>query len=425
MRATIEAGVPITYKYGMPGPDRTLRGRFTIAACSYFYSPRLRVGSAQLGCPGYAPELGIVIGIHASFKDLPHPGQRLIGGRAGLACAHDESRKRRPVSNGANHACCSTGDIMPSLIIRHVTTYRYRRPVAFGEHRIMFRPRDSHDQKVVEADLHISQKPGSLRFIRDAFGNHVGIARFTGRARELCFKSTVRLEHSPLAASDLDLEDAPRTFPVDYSADEMPDLAHYIERHHPDPGNEVGRWARQFLPPNGSVGVFELLTRLSQGINQGLLYRRREAKGIQLPEETLRLGHGSCRDFAMLMIESARALGFAARFVSGYLAVPLGDPEEPASGPPCGSTHAWAQIYLPSTGWIDFDPTRGSAGTIGLVAVAVVRDPRHATPLHGTFIGLPSDHLAMEVHVNVASDTPAAVYAIPQRVPRRQFGRAG
>ena len=74
----------------------------------------------------------------------------------------------------------------------------------------MFRPRDSHDQKVVEADLHISQKPGSLRFIRDAFGNHVGIARFTGRARELCFKSTVRLEHSPLAASDLDLEDAPR-----------------------------------------------------------------------------------------------------------------------------------------------------------------------------------------------------------------------
>jgi transglutaminase-like putative cysteine protease len=300
---------------------------------------------------------------------------------------------------------------MPSLIIRHITTYRYRRPVAFGEHRIMFRPRDSHDQKVVEADLHISPEPRSLQFVQDAFGNHVGIARFTGRAKELCFKSTLRLEHSPLDAPDFELEDAQRTFPVNYSGDEIPDLAHYIERHQPDPGDEVGLWARQFLSPNGSTGVFEFLIRLSQGINQGLLYRRREAKGIQLPVETLRLGHGSCRDFAMLMIESARAFGFAARFVSGYLAVPQTDPEEPASSPARGSTHAWAQIYLPNTGWIDFDPTRGSVGAVGLVTVAVVRDPRHATPLHGTFVGLPSDHIAMEVQVNIAFDTPTAVDA--------------
>jgi transglutaminase-like putative cysteine protease len=300
---------------------------------------------------------------------------------------------------------------MPSLIIRHITTYRYRRPVAFGEHRMMFRPRDSHDQKVVEADLHISPEPRSLRSIQDAFGNHVGIARFTGRAKELCFKSTVRLEHSPLGASDFALEDGPRTLPANYTADEIPDLAHYIERHQPDPSDEVGHWARQFLSPNGSTGVFEFLIRLSQGINQGLLYRRREAKGIQLPVETLRLGHGSCRDFAMLMIESARAFGFAARFVSGYLAVAPDDPEEPASSPARGSTHAWAQIYLPNTGWIDFDPTRGSVGAPGLVAVAMVRDPRHATPLHGTFIGLPSDPIAMEVQVNIAFATPTAVDA--------------
>jgi hypothetical protein len=74
------------------------------------------------------------------------------------------------------------------------------------------------------------------------------------------------------------------------------------------------------------------------------------------PVETLRLGHGSCRDFAMLMIEAARALGFAARFASGYLAVPLDNPHEPTSGSARGSTHAWAQIYLLGTGWIDFDP---------------------------------------------------------------------
>jgi hypothetical protein len=122
-------------------------------------------------------------------------------------------------------------------------------PVAFGEHRMMLRPRDSHDQRVIEARLEITPEPTSLRLVQDAFGNHVGIARFSGRSRELCFESTVCLEHSPLHAADLDLEDAARTFPVVYSADEMPDLAYCMERHQSDPRNEVGRWARQFLPP--------------------------------------------------------------------------------------------------------------------------------------------------------------------------------
>ena len=307
---------------------------------------------------------------------------------------------------------------MPTLTVRHVTTYRYRRPVAFGEHRMMLRPRDSHDQKVIEASLEISPQPTSLRLVQDAFGNHVGIARFSGWSRELWFESVVRLEHAFSDVANLDIEDDAGTFPFHYSADEMPDLARCIERHQPDPGNEVGRWARQFLPTGATIGTFELLTRLARGINQGFRYRRREAKGIQPAAETLRIGHGSCRDFAMLMIEAARSLGFAARFVSGYLAVPLDDPEEPMSGSAQGSTHAWAQVYLPGTGWIDFDPTRGSAGKIGLVAVAVVRDPHHAIPLHGTFIGLPSDHLGMEVRVSVTSGTPEAVRASSPDAPR-------
>jgi transglutaminase-like putative cysteine protease len=313
---------------------------------------------------------------------------------------------------------------MSTLTIRHVTTYRYRRPVAFGEHRMMFRPRDSHDQRVIEASLEISPEPTSLHFVQDAFGNHVGIARFSGRARELWFESIVRLEHSPSHSAGPDLEGDARIFPFDYGADEMPDLARCIERHQPDPEDEVGRWARQFLPPDGSIGTFELLTRLSQGINHGFRYRRRETKGIQQPAETLRIGHGSCRDFAVLMIEAARSLGFAARFASGYLAVPLDDPEEPMNGSAHGSTHAWAQIYLPGAGWIDFDPTSGSVGKTGLVTVAVVRDPHHAIPLHGTFIGVPSDHLGMEVQVRVTSGTPETIWAAPQR-PRAQNSATG
>jgi transglutaminase-like putative cysteine protease len=293
---------------------------------------------------------------------------------------------------------------MPSLTIRHLTTYRYRRAVAFGEHRMMLHPRDSHHQRVVQADLKISPKPRSLRFVQDAFGNHVGIARFSRRSTELSFESIVRLEHSPREIT-LDLEDAGRAFPVGYRVSELRDLTPYVERQQHDPTDGVGRWAGRFLRQSGSIGAFAFLTRLSQGIHHGFIYRRRDAKGIQLPVETLRLGHGSCRDFAMLMIEAARSIGFAARFASGYLAVPLDDPQEPTSSGR-GSTHAWAQIYLPGAGWIDFDPTSGGVGNVDLVTVAVVPDPRQAIPLHGTYVGFPSDHLGMEVQVTVMFDSP-------------------
>jgi transglutaminase-like putative cysteine protease len=315
------------------------------------------------------------------------------------------------------------GVTMQFLTIRHVTTYRYRRPVAFGEHRMMLHPRDSHDQRVIQADLKISPEPTNLCFVQDAFGNNVGIARFSRRSKELSFESVVCLEHSPSDAA-LVLENAVRSFPVDYSVGELPDLAPYIERHHHDPMDEIGRWARRFLLPSESIGTFELLTRLSQGIYHGFLYKRREAKGIQLPVETLRAGHGSCRDFAMLMIEAARSFGLAARFASGYLAVPPDDSQEPTSGSVRGSTHACAQIYLPGAGWIDFDPTSGGVGNVDLVTVAVVPDPRHAIPLHGTFIGFPSDHLGMEVQVSVMSGAPKAIGNAPQPSARRRIGQS-
>jgi transglutaminase-like putative cysteine protease len=313
------------------------------------------------------------------------------------------------------------GVLMPFVTIRHVTTYRYRRPVAFGEHRMMLHPRDSDDQRVIQTGLKISPEPTSLGFVQDSFGNCVGIAQFSHRSRELSFESIVCLEHSPEDTA-LGLEDAGQAFPIEYSPGELQDLAAYIERHQLDPMNEVDSWARQFLPPSGSIGLFELLMRLSQSIHNGFVYRRREAKGIQRPAETLRLGHGSCRDFAMLMIEAARSFGLAARFASGYLAVPLDDPRESTRSSARGSTHAWAQVYLPGGGWVDFDPTSGSVGNLGLIAVAVVPDPRDAIPLHGTFIGFPSDPLGMEVQVSVMAGAPDVIWAAPQPPRRRRIG---
>jgi transglutaminase-like putative cysteine protease len=284
---------------------------------------------------------------------------------------------------------------MPALTIRHVTTYRYRHPVAFGEHRMMLRPRDSHDQKVIDATLGITPRPSSLRFDRDAFGNHVAIAEFATTATELSFESVVSVEHSPV---DLALDEGMLAFPVDYGGDSAPELDDCRRRRHADPDDEIGAWARQFVATAAPIGALDLLTRLSQGIHRGFTYRRRDAKGIQSPTETLNLGQGSCRDFAWLMVEACRALGFAARFASGYLAI--------ACDRSHGATHAWAQVCLPTVGWVDFDPTSGSVGKGSLVTVAVVADPDDALPLHGTFIGSATAPLGMEVHVSVTSESP-------------------
>jgi transglutaminase-like putative cysteine protease len=289
-------------------------------------------------------------------------------------------------------------DAMASLTIRHVTTYRYRKPVAFGEHRLMFRPRDTGAQKVKAARLAITPPPESLDFIEDNFGNHIGVARFSARATELRFESIVDVEHSPQA--HLSLDDAPTgAFPVAYDETERSELQPFRDRHYPDPENAVGIWASGFLAPAASIGNFELLVAMTRGILGGFRYQRREAKGIQTPQETLLLGQGSCRDFAILMIEGVRSLGFAARFASGYLAASMDNPAG-------GATHAWAQVFLPGVGWIDFDPTSGTAGSARLVTVAVVRDPYDALPLHGTYFGGATDHLGMDVQVHVINDAP-------------------
>jgi transglutaminase-like putative cysteine protease len=285
---------------------------------------------------------------------------------------------------------------MPALIIKHITTYQYRRPVAFGEHRMMLRPRDGHDQNLIDVKLVITPAPISLRRTQDAFGNHLDIARFADRAKELRFESTIRLDHFHADIHDHDIEEAAQTYPFTYGAEELPDLVHLIERKSFDPDCQVERWARTFLRKDRPTNTRELLIDLTHGIRRSFKYVRRHEKGVQTPLQTLALGSGSCRDLAMLMIDAARSLGMAARFVSGYLHIP-GDH---TGG---GNTHAWAQVYLPGPGWVDFDPASGIVGNRDLVRVAVVRDPRQAIPLHGTYMGSASDYIGMNVEVAVTS----------------------
>ncbi|WP_210492793.1 transglutaminase family protein [Microvirga antarctica] len=291
---------------------------------------------------------------------------------------------------------------MTILSVRHVTTYRYKRPVSFGEHRIMFRPRDSYDQRLIRSEIEIGPYPGSLRWMHDVFGNCVALARFTTQATELRFETNITLDHVPANAPDFQMEDYARTYPFSYSSEEMPDLTRLIEPQFLDPDRRLHHWVQRFLKRGRVNSTSELLMTLTYGIKESFTYARRGEKGTQDPLTTLNLRSGTCRDFAVLMMEAARSLGFAARFVSGYIYSP-GDSAESYLGG--GSTHAWCQVYLPGAGWVEFDPTNGIIGNRDLIRIAVARDPRQAIPLSGTWVGHPDDSLGMSVEVHVREES--------------------
>lgn len=288
---------------------------------------------------------------------------------------------------------------MAILTVKHVTTYSYAAPVKLGEHRMMLRPRDSNDQRLLNATLDIQPRPQSLRWVHDVFDNCVAIASFTGMTQSLRVENNLALDHTPYEGPEFLLEDRAQHYPFPYDSDEIPDLARLIERHYPDPSGALDRWVRRFLPQGRPTETGELLMTLTYAIKEGMTYERRTAKGTRSPLQTLASGRGACRDFATLMMEAARALGFAARFVSGYIYVPDRDVGERHLGG--GSTHAWCQIYLPGAGWVEFDPTNGIVGSRDLIRVAVAREAHQAIPLHGSYFGDAADDQGMDVSVNV------------------------
>jgi len=284
---------------------------------------------------------------------------------------------------------------MSFLTVRHSTIYRYSQPVSLGEHRMMFRPRESHDLRLIRTQLEIIPHPAHLRWLHDPFDNSVAVATFEGTTSELSFKSTVTLEHFETSLPDYPLEEYARTYPFRYSDEDFPNLVRPLAPHYP--AEKVSKWALQFLDPSDVTDTVKVLRAMTHGIRKQFAYTRRVEKGVQTPERTLLTEQGSCRDFAVLMMEGARALGIAARFVSGYIFTP--NCSGLAGG---GATHAWMQAYLPGAGWIDFDPTNNIIGNRNLIRVAVAWAPEHVLPLWGTYEGDAGSFLGMDVTVTVS-----------------------
>lgn len=293
---------------------------------------------------------------------------------------------------------------MLRLSLHHRTTYRYRNPVALGEHRVMARPLESFDQRVLSADLDISPEPSRMRTIHDLSNAAVTVARFAGRADRLIFDLRADVEHWPercASAQDDDTAFGPEAFA--YEPGDGQALAPFLDAA-PTPADlAVDDWARRFLKPVGRTRIATVLSDMTHAIREEFAYEARVAGKPQAAAETLERGRGSCRDFAVLLMAAARRLGVAAQFVSGYVYSASAGPA-PTGG---GHTHAWARAYLPDVGWCDFDPTNGIIGAAGLLRVAAVAHPRDALPLHGTWSGFASDFLGLEVEVAIRGLEPA------------------
>lgn len=289
---------------------------------------------------------------------------------------------------------------MAILTVTHTTAYRYAKPVALHEHRLMCRPRDSHDLRLLETSLAITPT-ANIRWLHDVFGNSIALATFSEPAQELNFESRFRAEHFPQEAQEIVMEDFARQLPFSYAMEDVSDLGRTQERHHKDPEHKIDAWAKAFVQREGGAETLQVLKDMTAAIKQQFSYARREEMGTQTPVETLEKGTGSCRDFAVLMMEAVRSLGLAARFVSGYLY----DEQLVGAGAGViggGATHAWMQVFLPGAGWVEFDPTNALVGGRNLIRVAVARDAAQAVPLTGSFTGAAADYLGMSVEVKVA-----------------------
>jgi transglutaminase-like putative cysteine protease len=291
----------------------------------------------------------------------------------------------------------TTLHVMTVFSVHHITTYHYGNPVRPGLHQLMFRPRDSFDQRLLDCRLEVTPQPAEIRWIHDVFGNCITLVDFAEQTTQLRFETLIRLDHTPENAPDFRIEEYARNHPFRYEDDELPDLAPYIQRHHPE-DDGVEHWLDTFVARGTSVPTGQLLMTLNEAIAESFSYKRRVSRGTQTPRETIESQEGTCRDFAFLMMEAARSLGFAARFVTGYVYVPDRDGPVRLGG---GATHAWCQIYIPGSGWVEFDPTNGIVGNRDLIRVGVARTPRQAVPLSGTYWGDPGGELGMEVSVNV------------------------
>lgn len=289
---------------------------------------------------------------------------------------------------------------MIPLVITHTTFYRYHYPVALGPHRLMLRPRESRDLHLTSFGMTI-WPTARVSWAEDVFDNSIATARFTTLSNELNITSTIELElySDPWPIFDIDLSAC--HYPFRYTDADWSDLGMLTTPCYPDPTGSLRDWAQGFvLGP--TTDTLSLLKDLCAGFLARFAYRPRYEEGTQSPLQTLSLGSGTCRDFAVLFAEAVRTLGFGARIVSGYL---VSSPQSWTNWCETGTTHAWVEVFVPGAGWITIDPTNQYIGRVNLIPVAVGRDISQVVPVSGEFVGPGNAYAGIGVEVRVTART--------------------
>lgn len=294
---------------------------------------------------------------------------------------------------------------MTRLTILHETRYDYDRPVGFGLHRLLIRPRDSHSMRVVEAALQVTP-PGEVRWIYDALGNCVCLFQPRGASTSLVITSLLAIERFPASLTDVVVSDPRTAVPVVYDRADRTIVAPFMEPVTDDTEAKLLSWVRGLVERTEEPAL-DFVLRVNRAIHQGFTYQPRGAQGCQTPTETLDWRSGTCRDFAWLMVEALRRLGFAARFVTGYLYSPALDIGGASVLRGAGATHAWCEVFLPSLGWLEFDPTNGLAESADLIPIAITRTPAQAAPVSGSIDGMASSTMTVRVEVSAFDDYQA------------------
>jgi transglutaminase-like putative cysteine protease len=280
---------------------------------------------------------------------------------------------------------------MARIRITHRTEYHYTRPILLGRHRLVLRPREGHDLRVESMELAIAPAH-RLVWSRDVFGNSIAIVDFTEPAELLEIVSDVLVFRTMPFPDQTPHEPWSVPFPVTYDPLEIAFASAYEIAIYPDEVPELKGWVDLALGGANKDDAESVVSTIGTLIREQIKYQRRSEKGVQSPLATLKLGSGSCRDMATLMMEALRCVGIAARFASGYL-------DCAASAAGHASTHAWTEVYLPDLGWRGFDPTTGQPTGLKHVVTGVSNHPRGVMPVSGKFTGTSADYQQMIVQV--------------------------
>ncbi|MFA9477601.1 transglutaminase N-terminal domain-containing protein [Phycisphaerales bacterium AB-hyl4] len=280
-------------------------------------------------------------------------------------------------------------------LITHQLCYRYDRPVFFEPTVVRVCPRHDHIQELLSFDVEVKPTPAGMTSILDAHDNRASVIWFNDMHEQLWLQSKACVKIRPYNpfAFLLTHPEADR-LPVAYSPDSAPVLAVYRQRS--DTAEAIDALARELQQKAGGQ-TLEYLRQLVTHIPDHCQQVHRDVGAPWPASETLVRGEGSCRDLTLLFMELCRAMGMAARFVSGYCTIEsLGQTHE---------LHAWAEVYLPGAGWRGYDPTAGVATAEQHIALAVAADAVNAAPSDGRYRGTDAtSEFEYEVQIEVEKD---------------------